>query len=380
MNITDVHAQLVAAPLPREFGGSYYSKTTRETVVVTLETSSDAVGHVYSGDFGDVGREQGLKVLEIIREDIGPELVGKELFAPERLWEEMFTGSQRYGVMSCQPEDRWLYIHAMAALDTAIWDAIGKHLDTPLYKLWGGYRESLPITVTGGYYERNKNLKSLAEEILGYKEMGFAGVKMKVGKRSVERDLERLAAVREAVGDDFIIGCDANQGWDIDTAVEFARGAREHDVRWYEEPVVWYDQYRGMREVRQRTGIRVAAGQSEMTATGCRRLIDEEAVDILNFDAHWGGGPTLWRKVANYAAQHGIKMNHHEEPHIAMHLLASVPNGLYLDSFEPEIDPVFFELVENTPEISDGTVSLPDEPGLGLHLNIGFIEEYALDV
>jgi L-alanine-DL-glutamate epimerase-like enolase superfamily enzyme len=73
----DVHAKLVAAPLPTEFGGSYYSKTTRETVIVTLETDTDIVGRIYAGDFGDVGREQGLKVLKMIQEDLAPLLEGK---------------------------------------------------------------------------------------------------------------------------------------------------------------------------------------------------------------------------------------------------------------------------------------------------------------
>jgi len=131
-----------------------------------------------------------------------------------------------------------------------------------------------------------------------------------------------------------------------------------------------------MRRVRQQINVPVTAGQSELSATGCRRLIEEDAVDIINFDASWGGGPTAWRKVAAVAETNNTKIGHHEEPHLAMHLLASVPNALFLEGFHPDMDPIFHDMLIDPPEIADGRLTLPKEPGLGIHLNWEYINEH----
>jgi hypothetical protein len=147
-----------------------------------------------------------------------------------------------------------------------------------------------------------------------YRGMGLAGVKLKIGGRSPEEDLERLATVREAMGEGFVVACDANQGYTVEEAVAFAQSARQYDVEWFEEPVAWYDQHEGMRTVRQRTGVPVAAGQSESTPSACRRLVDGGSVDVLNLDSSLAGGPTSWLKVARMAELDGVEMAHHEEP------------------------------------------------------------------
>lgn len=374
--ITDVEVTPIAVPVEAAVSGSSYAKEQRGTMVVTVSTDEGVVGRTYSGDVTDSSPEKGARLVEFVREHIRPLVVGEPLLSTEAIWERSFARSSRF--FAYQPEDRLLYIHAIGAVDIAIWDAIGKTLDVPLYRLWGGYRDSLPIIAIGGYYEENKGTDDLLAEMEEYEEMGLAGVKLKVGGRSVERDLERLQTVREGMGRDFVVACDANQGYSIEEAVAFAETAREYDIKWFEEPVVWHDQYAGMREVRRRTGVPVTAGQSESTASACRRLIEADAVDIINLDASIAGGPTVWRKVAAMADVHNVRMAHHEEPHVAMHLLSSIPNGLYAECFHPAIDPVWYRLIENPPTIADGRLHLPDGPGFGIDLDEGFIEEYAV--
>lgn len=377
MVVTSVEVTPVSCPFERNLSGSIYEKGRRETVVVTIRTDSGVTGRTYSGDFGDVGSKGRRRVVSFIRETIAPFLVERDLFSTERLWEKLFDESKSFPVW--KSEERWFYVNALGAVDTALWDARGKALDVPLYELWGGYRDSLPIIGIGGYYEKDKNLEDLVEEIREFQDMGLAGVKMKVGKGTVQEDVDRLRAVREGLGSDFVIACDANKGWSVDDAVSFVRQANEYDLRWLEEPVEWHEQYRGMREVRRRTDVPVCAGQSEIVASGCRRLIDEDAIDILNFDASWGGGPTVWRKIAATADLHGVQMGHHEEPHLAMHLLASVPNGLFVECFHPDVDPVWYEMVANPPTVEDGTIHLPDGPGLGIELDQDFIDAHRLE-
>lgn len=374
--ITDVEVTPIAVPVASEARGSGYTKAQRGTMVVTVRTNDGVVGRTYSGDITDSSPEKAERLVDFIEKKIRPRVVGRSLLSVEAIWDDLFSRSSQF--FAYQPDDRLLYIHALGAVDIALWDAVGKTLDVPLYQLWGGYRDSVPIIAIGGYYEEGKGRDDLIAEMEEYKEMGLAGVKLKVGGRSVKEDLDRLATVREAMDDEFVIACDANQGYSIEEAVDFGSAAREYDIEWFEEPVVWYDQYDGMREVRRRTNVPVTAGQSESTAAACRRLIQAEAVDIINLDASIAGGPTAWRKVAAAADLHNVEMAHHEEPHVSMHLLASIPNGRYAECFHPDVDPVWHRLITTPPTINDGRLYLPDKPGLGIELDDEFIEEYAV--
>lgn len=376
--ITDVEATAVAIPVSGEASGSGYTKTGRGTTVVTVRTEEGDVGRVHAGDVADSFPERAADIVELVETEIAPAVVGRDLLSREAIWQDVYAASTKY--FAYQRTRRFLYMHALGAVDLALWDAIGERLDVPLYRLWGGYRDSLPVIAIGGYYEEGKTREDLVAEMEGYREMGLAGVKLKVGGRSPDEDADRLATVREAMGEEFVIACDANQGYGVDEAVAFAERAREYDVEWFEEPVAWYDQYEGMRTVRQRTGVPVAAGQSESTPSACRRLVDGESVDVLNLDSSLAGGPTSWLKVARMAELHGVDMAHHEEPHVSMHLLSAVPNGRYAEVFHPNLDPVWYELVAETPRIADGRLHLPDGPGLGLEYDEEFLAAHTVDL
>lgn len=243
MRIEKLETRLISCPLERTVTASSFTKTRRCTVLVGIETDAGTVGRVYAGD----ERDDQERLAEYVLEDIAPIVVGENPFTVERLWE-------RLRARSSDASDRELYMHALGAVDSAIWDTIGRTLDVPLFELWGGYRETLPMVAIGGYYEDGKGLDQLIVEALEYRKLGFDGIKIKVGGVSVDEDLNRLAAIRGKLGPDFRIACDANQAWELDRALRFAEKAAEHDLAWLEEPVVWFDQYRGMSEVRRRTG------------------------------------------------------------------------------------------------------------------------------
>ncbi|MEF8841986.1 MAG: mandelate racemase/muconate lactonizing enzyme family protein [Haloarculaceae archaeon] len=375
--ITDLEATAVAIPVSGEASGSSYTKSGRGTTVVTARTDEGDVGRVHAGDVTDSFPERAADIVELIENEIAPTVVGRDLLSREAIWQDVYQNSSQF--FAYQQTRRFLYLHALGAVDLAIWDAIGKRLDVPLYRLWGGYRDSLPVIAIGGYYEEGKTHEDLVAEMEEYRDMGLAGVKLKVGGRSVEKDVARLAAVREGMGEEFVVACDANQGYGVDEAVAFAERAREYEIEWFEEPVAWYDQYEGMRTVRQRTGVPVAAGQSESTPSACRRLVDGGSVDVLNLDSSLAGGPTSWLKVARMAELHDVDMAHHEEPHVSMHLLSAVPNGRYAEVFHPDLDPVWYELVAEPPRIADGRLELPDGPGLGIEYDEEFLAAHAVD-
>ena len=338
--------------------------TNRSTIIVRVHTTDGIVGEAYVGD-----EDASLLEIEgIIGKEISPRLVGLDIFATERCWEAALPAT--FDIL----RDRRLGLVAVAGTDAAIWDAVGKALGQPLWRLWGGYRNRLPLIAIGGYY--SEPLGEIAEEIAFYKELGLAGIKFKVGGASPEEDALRIARARQAAGDDFLIAIDANQGFTVAEAIELCRRVEDMNVRWFEEPVRWQNDRRSLRDVRLRTTIPVCAGQSEHSPSGCRDLMEAGAIDVCNFDSSWSGGPTAWRRVAAIALSYDVQMGHHEEPQIASHLLASQPHGTYAECFHPARDPVFWNIIANPPQLDDGDLVLGSRPGLGWDLDWDYIERH----
>ncbi len=363
MRIRSVEAIPLEVPLGRVYRGSTYYVDRRCTVVTRIYTDDGLIGESYNGD----ERYYQAEVVRIIREEIAPWLAGEDPANPERCWEGL-SGFVRGG--SHRQE---LILQAISCVDSALWDLFGKALNVPLYRLWGGYRDELPVIAIGGYYEEGKTLRDIGEEMVALRELGVAGCKFKVGGLSPAEDAERVRVAREAAGPDFILVVDANRGWGAREAIEFARRVADLGVGWFEEPCA--DRLE-MALVRNIGGIPVTAGQSEVTRAGCRDLMLAGAIDICNFDASWGGGPTEWRRVAMLAACFNVKMAHHEEPQIASHLLAAIPHGTYLEVFHPEWDPIFYQLIANRPRFKDGRFRLPERPGWGWELDQEVITRY----
>jgi D-arabinonate dehydratase len=343
--------------------------THRCTVITRVYTEDGVVGEVYNGD----RLEHQADLCQLINAELAPLVIGMDAFNVEGCWQAMQPPTYD------QLRERKLIIEAIACIDSAIWDVVGKALNTPLYKLWGGYRSELPVIGIGGYYDAAKTPADYGREMAAFKAEGFAGCKFKVGGRSPKEDAERVRAVRDATGDDFILVVDANQGWTTREAVEFAVRVRDLGIRWFEEPCRWINDRRGMRDIRAMTGIPICAGQSEIDRNGCRDLMMDGAIDVCNFDASWGGGPTEWRRVAALASCFDVEMAHHEEPQISAHLLAAYPHGTYLEVFHRERDPLFYTLVANRPPIQGGRYRVPDGPGWGLTLDQAAIKLYRVD-
>jgi L-alanine-DL-glutamate epimerase-like enolase superfamily enzyme len=261
-------------------------------------------------------------------------------------------------------------------MDTAIWDLFGKALGQPLHRVWGAVADDLPISVIGGYY--HLSLDETATLMRRYVELGFAGCKFKVGGRTPAEDAERVRVAREAAGPAFFLMVDANQGYERAQAVDFGRRVADLDIRWFEEPCRWPNDRRAMRDVRLQTGIPVAAGQSELTLAGIRDLIVDGAIDVSNFDASWAGGPTIWRKAAGLAASFRVELAHHEEPQISAHLLASVPSHTFVECFDEERDPFFWNLSDLATRFTAGRYRVPDGPGFGITLNAEYVKRHTV--
>lgn len=377
MKIVDVRAIPLVRPLEETFRGGTYQITSRNTLVTEVEADTGLVGSVFGGD----EEKHQLEVASTIEDIFKPLLIGEDPWQVELLWEKMFQAEMNLknrGIHTLDLTNKAIQMQAIAAVDIALWDLLGKACKVPISKMLGGYRDKVPVIAIGGYYADGKGNPELVAEIEGYRSAGLAGVKLKVGRASIDEDVDRVRIVREAMGNEFVIACDANQAWTVEEAIDFGRKVEPFRVRWLEEPVLWYEQLHGLSQVRREVSIPVVAGQGEISRFGCRDLVLNEAVDILNVDVTIVGGITEWRRVAAMASVLGIGMAHHEEPQVAIHLLASIPHGLYVEIFNnPARDPMWFDLPVNQPRVQDGYMEVPQGPGLGIDLNSEVIARYS---
>ncbi|MBB4663263.1 mandelate racemase/muconate lactonizing enzyme family protein [Conexibacter arvalis] len=365
LTISHVETIPIRVPLGRVYRGSHYQMTHRSTIITRVHTEEGIVGEAYAGD-EDAGL---LEIDAIIHREIVPSLLGQDGFAVERCWE--LARPATFDIL----RDRRLGLVACACVDSAIWDAIGKALGQPLWRLWGGFRDTIPMISIGGYYD---SPLSVAEQVAELRERGLAGMKFKVGGLTPAEDAKRFKEARAAAGPDFVLAADANQGWSVRDAIAFSQLVADDDLLWFEEPCQWHNDRRAMRDVRMVAGVRVCAGQSEFSAGGCRDLMVEGAIDVCNFDASWSGGPTEWRRVAGMARAFDVQMGHHEEPQVSSHLLASIPHGGYAECFDPDRDPIWWNLIANRPPLVDGAIALPTEPGFGWELDWEYVDRYRL--
>lgn len=355
----------VRVGLDKLYRGSHYQMSNRCTIITRVVTEAGIVGEAYNGD----ADEEQATIIRIIQRELAPIVTGRDAMAYEDCWEAMRR------ITFDELRDRRFAMQAIACVDSAIWDAIGKALDTPLWRLWGGYRNALPMIGIGGYYTDVPG--SEEEEVEYFNEIGLVGMKFKIGGASPEEDAARLRRAVHVAEPNFCFLVDANQAWTAAEAIEFVSRVRDFvDLRWFEEPCQWPDDRRAMGVVRFKTGVPIAAGQAEISRAAMRDLMVDAAIDVSNYDASWGGGPTEWRRVAHMAMSFGVEMGHHEEAQISSHLLASIPHGTYVECFHPSRDPIFWNMLGNRPELTTGMFTLPWSPGYGWELDSQFIKEF----
>jgi L-alanine-DL-glutamate epimerase-like enolase superfamily enzyme len=367
LTIESIELIPLIVPLDREYRGSYYRMNNRASIITRVHTAEGIVGEAYAGDEDKTLAE----IVSVIQDEIAPRLIGQNAFAYERCWE------LAYPVTYDQLRDRRIGLVALANVDFAIWDAIGKAVSQPLWQLWGGYRDRIPVNIIGGYY--GPDVGAIKDEIQAWKDWGYRGCKFKVGGLSTQEDAARITAARDAAGSDFVITIDANQGYSLQQALDICDRVRDLDIRWFEEPCVWTNDRRDLRDVRNRGGIPVCAGQSEYSPAGCRDMMEAGAVDVINYDASWTGGYTNWKRLAAVSQVYSVELGHHEEPQVASHMLASQPNGTYVEIFNPARDPIWWGLIANRPQVEDGCFALPTSPGFGWELDEEFVSRYRVD-
>jgi L-alanine-DL-glutamate epimerase-like enolase superfamily enzyme len=281
-----------------------------------------------------------------------------------------------------------------------MWDLIGKAVSQPVYRLLGGFRDHVDAYASGGFFYEGKTLADLADECRAYRDQGYRGLKMKIGRNRGENvfapmefttgndlctttlaeDLERVRVVREAVGPDMKIMVDVNCNWSSEIAIKMAHAMEPLDIAWVEEPLPT-DDVDGSAALAAATSIPIAGYETESGGMAAfRTLIDRRAVDIAQADLSWCGGITEGRRIASYAYAHHMPFATHcftsaVNMAASLHLSAAIPNGAMFEH-DRNVNRLREDLIERPFKTDDrGRIHLPTEPGLGIRLNESALPE-----
>ncbi|HUF20114.1 MAG TPA: mandelate racemase/muconate lactonizing enzyme family protein [Burkholderiales bacterium] len=390
MRITDIRTIAVEVTLDRPVYDANYTMATKPALLVEVETDQGLVGLGEAAHFGGPMAS----TAQVIEHELKPYLVGEDPREIERLWERMHRRAYKHARGG-------IVIAAISGIDIALWDLRGKMANMPVWQLLGGYRRRVPAYATGGFYAEGKNVRELVAEMETYVAAGFRAVKMKVGRNSgiemsalrasaqrgvaevsLAQDLERVAAVRKAIGADIRLMVDANGAWDVATAVKMGRALEPYDIYWYEEPV-WPDDVAGSAEVAAKVSIPVAGYETcSYGIVDFNDYIRARAVHFVQPDVAWAGGLTETLKIAHMAQAAHLPI----APHIhgsavavacALHLLGAVRNGSMAETVFPA-HALMTELVKEPYAFDSrsGEIELPDRPGLGIELNPKIVSKY----
>ena len=370
--ITDIEIHILKAPKEeRPHWVSHFIVPSANEVLVRLRTNDGVEGFGLATSYTDV-----TPIVDLFRSGLPDEIIGMNPLAPEQIYRKIF-GLTATRTAHERGWGREALVRISAAIDIACWDIIGKMANLPLYRLFGGYRDRVPCYVTCAYYRDGKDNAELRDEIEMLVAQGHRGFKGKVGGLSLAEDIARMEIVRDVIGPDKDLMVDVNRAWDLKTATEGARLLEPLNPVWLEEPVRWMDDRRELKLLSRRTSIPLSGGESELTSYGCRSLLEENAVQILQFDCTMFGGFTEGRKLAALCELNHVDVAPHHDCFIHAHLVAATPAGRIVESFpDPERDPLQAELFENPPRIEDGWLTLNDAPGLGLTLSASAMEKF----
>src|SRR5216684_3556457 len=387
MKIVDVRTIPLSYRCDPPYGSAGGMQARRGGLLVEIETDERVIGIGEAGVGGGSTRD-------VIDKQLRPMLIGEDPLLIERLWQKMFARTRQFG-------RRGIVMNAISGIDVALWDIAGKVAGLPLYRLFGACRDRVEAYASGGFYQEGKSAADLGGEAEGYRARGFRGMKMKIGRNpstqthlrqligqaefcevEPEEDLARVAAVRQALGPRAKLMVDVNCAWSPAVAIEMGRAMEPHKLYWIEEPVAT-DDIEGSAAVAAALATPIAGYETELGLYGFRELIGRGAVDIVQPDLAWSGGFSECRRIAAYAQAHHRMVAPHAFASAvnlvaALHYAAAMPNALVLE-WDQNPNAIRDELLKEKLRLEpDGTIKLPERPGLGIELDRAAVERYRI--
>ena len=326
-----------------------------------------------------------------------PLLVGENALHTRYLWEKLFQatldseGEPKSGLNPAAVRG------ALCAVDLALWDIKAKAANVSVCELLGGKPHPVPAYIQKGFYVPGESLNKMADEaVRGLEAGGYRYLKMRIGRNGTREARERVSVMREALGDDIGLMVDVNQAWHLDEAVEGAKALEPYNLTWYEEPIARkpqtgspsqsaenFDWNGELGELAGRISIPLAAGENHKGLYECNELIVKAKPKYMQLDLiKMSGGLSEWIKVASICQANGILMAPHHAAHFHVQVVAAVSHGFIVECCDNEKQhPSWPDLFIGFPEVKEGFMECPAEPGWGLEINDEMIKRYgtALD-
>ncbi|MCR5857654.1 mandelate racemase/muconate lactonizing enzyme family protein [Mesorhizobium sp. J428] len=387
MRIARIQAWWVRIPIEaaRQHKSDFGQITTFDAAIVRVETDTGIVGwgegKNAAGSAGTYGA-----LVSLINNEIAPALRGRDARDINGIWEMLYNGVRHQkaaasGHVMPVLARRGLTVAAISAIDIALWDILGKSLGVPVWQLLGGRKsERMPAYASGGWASADK----IGEQLQSYIDKGgFKAVKMRVGSMDGAPHVssERVHAAREALGPGVSIMVDAHGTYTVADAKRFAHMVRDCDLAWFEEPVA-ADDKQGIAEVRAACGIPIAVGESEATRFDFRDLAVARAADVFQPDLGFCGGISEAMKIGAIASAFNIRL----APHLwagapafyaGLHVCAASPSSFILE-YSLGANPMLHDLVVEKLDVAEGTIAIPDAPGLGITVDEDFLKAHAM--
>ena len=358
MIVRDLTVRSVRIPLQRPKGISKKQILFRDYIIVKLVTKSGVEGWSYTWGFPGTHR-----VIEELRETV----VGSSIYNITGSWQRMFASIDRWGRGG-------VGMAAIAAIDNALWDALGKAANKPIYQLFGACRKDVPVYYSGGYYpadcKTKEEMLSFLEEEMGMAfEKGFRSFKMKFGAPDQALDLERIKLVRKTIGSNCTLMLDANCAYRPADIIRFASKFECCDIAWLEEPVA-VDDLAGCAHVASRVSMPIASGENHFTHWAVRSIIDSKAASIIQPDPVVAGGLSQYKRIAGTVSFFGLQLaprGFHDFNIQAALVFPEIEALEYMD-LHSDIFPTQ-RLFHNPIVAANGLITPYEYPGNGLLLN-----------
>jgi L-alanine-DL-glutamate epimerase-like enolase superfamily enzyme len=302
-------------------------------------------------------------------------LIGENPLHIERLWKKMYNSSSYMG-------RRGVGVHAISAIDIALWDIAGKYYKVPVYTLLGGkYRDKIRAYGTFIPADKSDDNRKLAHELLvqGYESMKFGGG---IFGFDPKHDFQVVKAVREEIGKKIELQIDLVGRWrTFRNSLYMCKLLEEFDLNWIEEPVS-SDDIRSYSKLAKSAPMQVAGGEALTTIHEFGEFIENGQPDIIQPDVTRCGGITEMKRIYDMAERNGV----HLVPHgfstgiliaATTHFLAACEHGDLIE-YSQSTSPLFKHLVKNQIECTDGYVCVPESPGLGIELDEEIISKYRM--
>ena len=336
------------------------SFVTQETpfVRITCDDGSTGIGYTYTIGTG------GSSVIALLRDHLAPKLIGRDPALIEQIWRDLMfhTHATTVGAITSL---------ALAAIDTALWDWRCLRDGQPLWVAAGGTKPRIPVYTTEGGWLHLPTEKLVSETVAAQK-AGFKGAKIKVGKSHVSEDIERLRAVRDAVGDNFEIMVDANQCFTLSEALRRAPRYADVGIAWFEEPLP-ADDITGHARLAAASAVPIAVGESLYSIGQFAAYVQQGAASILQVDVARIGGITPWLKVAHMAEAFNLAICPHFLMELHVSLCAAAPSATWVE-YIPQLDAI----ANSRLVIEDGCAVAPNTPGLGIAWRWDVIRDRAI--